>query len=227
VTTTSLQLYEAIVVDAAPSGGAPGHLSVQIPELFGEDTLPVTVAPLFPGWSGGGWQSVPGTVTPDGQQTRVIVAQLGPESFRWIGTSQWWDFVAGAPGAQSGARSGDGRHRVYLSNDIGIGLETDLGGSIVVRADGSVDVTSTGAAGEVRLNATLIHLSDGLVPPIDAYILSAAFFTALIAALAEVVAIGAATIPPVPTPNTAALLSNLTTSLSAGPPYLSSRIFGS
>lgn len=120
-----VELYEAIVVDGAPDPGLPGHIKVQIPELFDEEDLPVLIPPIYPGWHAGGWASVPVPVNPDGgdEPVRVIVARVGPESYRWIGTSQGFDLITAAEaGTRAGARSGDGRHTVYIDNSNGVFL---------------------------------------------------------------------------------------------------------
>lgn len=219
------QLYEAVVLDGAPDGALPGHIEVSIPELFGE--TPVLVTPMFPSWHSGGWQSTPGSVNPDDPAgfVRVVVARLAENSFRWMGTSQAWELVAGTPGS-AGARSGDGRHAVRMSDDEGVVLESQAGNQLVVAADGTVTVKGTS---KVTIAGTLIWMGDGTVAPLERYILPSALFPALVNALAEVITIGAAipTLTAVPTPNCAALSAALTASLVAGPPYLSTRIFGS
>jgi hypothetical protein len=228
VAALPFQLYEAYVVDGAPDPLLPGHITVIVPELFGDDEIPFPIPPMVPGWAAGGWQSVPNATTPEGEDTMVIVAMLGPETFRWIGTSQAWSLITDDPGSAAGARSGDGRHRVYMTDTDGARMETDggSGAKVWVNADGTVDVQGS----TVRIAGDLIYMFDGgVVPPTDRYILSNAFFAAMINLCADVIAIGAGipSLMPVPAPGATTLLSGMTTSLSSGPPYLSARIFGS
>lgn len=117
--------FEAIVTDPAPDDAAPGNIRVRIPELFGDSEVPLDIAPLFPGWTAGGWQSVPGSTTPENTETRVIVIRVGPSSYRWIGTSQPWSTVTDAPGTIAGARSGDGKHWIILDNAKGVIIAVD------------------------------------------------------------------------------------------------------
>jgi hypothetical protein len=62
-------------------------------------------------------------VNPDGGDVRVLVQYVSPETFRWVGTSQEWSSIGGAPGTRCGARSGDGRHYLYLDNTSGFLLQ--------------------------------------------------------------------------------------------------------
>lgn len=120
-----IQLYEAVVIDAAPDDALPGHIKVRIPELFDDLEVPITIPPLYPGWFAGGWHSVPSAVNPDDDsgEVRVVVIRLGNLSFKWIGTSQSDAFITDNPGTRSGARSGDGRHRVFVDDGAGFFVE--------------------------------------------------------------------------------------------------------
>lgn len=280
-----VQFYEAIVIDSAPDPSRPGHIKVRIPELYQDLDVPVLIAPLFPGWHAGGWQSVPSIENPDddGDPVRVIVVHLGSRTFRWIGTSQPWSFVTDYPGDRAGARSGDGRHYVAIGNDLGFQTavqKTDAStmsfisvtpsGEVEARtADGSAfgmnadQVYMVNSHGDIlmldgnngialmhkngiamlaledgdvaKLNGTnvqisggTIELGGGVVSPMHPYMLSLTFLSKLSSVLAEVIAIGAG-IPagmPIPTPNSASMVAEIATSLSSGPPYLSTRIKG-
>lgn len=81
----------------------------------------------------------------------------------------------------------------------------------------------------VSIGGNTILLGDGQALPTHRYIKSTAFFTALATSLLEIVAVLATPGPlsgPLPLTNTSALAAALNTSLSAGDPYLSSRIYG-
>lgn len=180
---------------------------------------------MFPSWNGGGWHSVPGVETPDGATTRVIVAQLGPQDFRWIGSSQTMDEVSDAPGDVAGARSGDGKTKILIGSS-GFSAVHESGSSFTAAQDG----TSTVLGSTVNVGASRINLFDGgEVPPTDGFILSTAFLATLAKMCADVISIGAG-IPagvPVLAPGAAELLLGIGSSQVNGLPYLSTRIFGS
>lgn len=285
-----VKLYEAVVTDGNPDPDLPGFIEVRIPELFGDNVIPNLVAPMYPGASFGGWQSVPQAENPiNGNEVRVIVAHMGRLSFRWLGTADAFSAILTDPENRVGCRSKDGRHALFLDNLAGfftavqsdtvdemslisvspsddtIVIQTATGETIqlspeqvaivapdvdaavshvlqmdvtngvqVMHKDGvsyisleDGDITKVNGF-VVQISGSTIELGDGSVNPTHAYILSTTFFTDLITVMSEIVAIGAG-IPagsPVPTPGATAMSSKLTTSLSSGLPYLSSRIFG-
>lgn len=281
-----IQLYEAIVVDSQPDGEPPGHILVQIPELFGDGIdVPVSIAPLFPGWFAGGWQSVPSVISPDEDEenVRVVVVHLARNTFRWMGTSQAYDFITDNPGTRAGARSGDGRHAIYMDDAGGVYIEAgsdnndgpvnflsiapddtilmqtsdgslvqltptqavlmDATGDVLELADGTItmmqrdgvsylslqdgDVSVLGGT-VVQINGGTIELGGGVSSPGDAYILSSSFLSDLSSVCSDIIAIGAAipSMTPYVATNAATMLANIATSLGAGAPYLSTRIFG-
>ena len=175
-----LQFYEAEVVDLAPESAMPGYIGVRIPELFGADTMPTPVGPLFPG-TVGGWHSVPPLLTPEGETTRVTVVRMAPYAFKYIGTTQEWSTVNDSQGTICGVRSGDGRHRILVNDSVGIQFVVSSADSsvntknyITIGTDGSVMIgTESGsliAVSEITvsiLNAAgdsvLIDSDDGIV----------------------------------------------------------------
>lgn len=217
------QLYEAIVTNGAPDPTLPGHIEVMVPELFGDD--PIVVAPMFAGWTAGGWQSTPGDVNPDDPTgvVQVIVAKLAENTYRWMGSSQAWSLVAGTPGS-CGARSGDGRHAVRMSNDEGAVIESIAGNSVVVGADGTTTVLGVS---KTTIGGALIWLGDGSSPPTERFILPSTFFVDLGLAMAELATTAITAGVPGGAPVATLMASNLPASLIAGTPYLSNRIFGS
>jgi hypothetical protein len=283
-TMPEIQLYEAVVTDAAPDANLPGHIKVRIPELFDDLEVPITIPPMYPGWFAGGWHSVPSALNPDtdAEDVRVIVIRLGNMSFKWIGSSQSDAFITDNPGTRAGARSGDGRHRLFLDNTAGffsqiasdtedtfnfisvapddtIVIQTADGSTMslsekqvnLLTADGDVlsmndgDITlmqQDGVASlslrtgdiaalsgkNVQISGSTIELGGGTIPPIHPYVLSMTLLADLVAVLADVVAIGAAipTMTPFVATNAISMIAKVSTSLSAGAPYLSTRISG-
>ncbi len=278
-----IQLYEAIVTDAAPDASLPGHIKVQIPELFEDVELPISIPPLFPGWTAGGWQSIPSVDNPDGGDSRVIVIRLGNQSFRWIGTGQADAFISDNPGTRAGARSGDGRHRIWIddtdgffaqvasdseapSNYININPDDTIrmqtadgttlamtetqfvainasGDALILDSDNGVSLTHQGGVANlslrsgdvaalsgsaVQINGGTIEMGGGVIPPIHGYILSLTFLADLALLAADVVAAGAAipSMSPYVATNATNMIAKIATSLSAGAPYLSTRISG-
>lgn len=137
------QLFEAIVVDAAPDPEYPGFLRVKIPDLTGGDDYPHLVGPMFPGWVAGGWQSIPAAKTPEGEPTRLIVHYGGENTIRWFATTQVMPSIASNQGLAAGARSPDGRHYVNIHNTRGITLGVQTDGEttysyIAIKPDGSI-----------------------------------------------------------------------------------------
>jgi hypothetical protein len=118
---TGTQFFEAIVTDPAPDSSMPGFIKVKIPELFGQNELPHLVGPVYPGWTAGGWHSVPSASLPssvtDETDVRVLVVKLAPYVYRYVGTTQGWDAIEADPGAICGARSPDGKHTILLDAD--------------------------------------------------------------------------------------------------------------
>lgn len=279
------QLYEAIVKDGAPNADLPGHLIVEIPELYGTGVeCPLLIPPAFPGWTAGGWQSVPNSVNPDGGDVRVLVQYLGPSTFRWIGTSQGWSSITDNPGVRAGTRSPDGRHFIYLDNTIGILIQvapgtsktgpksfikigtepiiemrTSTGGTIQLNANQAVMMSPGGdaftmddngvllmhrdgvasvslrsgdvasiAGTSVQISGGTIEMGGGVIPPLHPYLLSLSLLAdiSLLAADIMAVGLGIPSLLAVPTPNAIALQAKIASSLSAGPPYLSTRITG-
>lgn len=117
----SIRLYEAEVIDGHPDPERPGHIKVRIPQLYRDNDVPVLIPPLYPGSPFGGWQSIAWPSNPDDSSlpVRVIVAHLGGNSFRWMGTSQSWSSVSDNPETRVGARSPDGRHSIQLDSSLG------------------------------------------------------------------------------------------------------------
>ena len=120
------QIYEAIVVNSAPDPALPGHITVRIPDLFGENELPEPIPPLFPGGgSGGAWMSVPSAVPPEVDtdmvdENRIVVVRLSRETFRYLGTTEEWSRLVGDhAGKRAGARTPNGRVEVYIDDDGG------------------------------------------------------------------------------------------------------------
>lgn len=112
--------YEAIVTDHAPDSEMPGFVKVKIPMLFGDDEVPFLVGPIHPGWTAGGWQAHPNVELPSGMSetdVRLIVVKLGPNTYRYLGTTQGWDLIEATPGMACGARSFDGHHTVVLDEN--------------------------------------------------------------------------------------------------------------
>jgi hypothetical protein len=176
-----LRFYEAIVMNGAPDPELPGHLSVMIPGLYGANEVPVLVPPLYPGCHAGGWQSNPTEVNPDdpdggleGNPPRVTVVQFGYESFFWIGTSQAWDFISAKPGKRAGARSGDGRHSVYIDDELGVYItagsdsEEETRNFIGVGTDDTVQMrNATGGMASISTNQALLMSPGGDVLCMD------------------------------------------------------------
>ena len=224
----AVQLYEAIVIDGAPDRNLPGHIQVKIPDLYRDNIVPCLVPPMFPNWTGGGWQSLPSEVNPDGGNVRVIVAHIGRGSFRWLGTSQVFQLIAdGQSKGRAGARSGGGKNFVYIDDDAFV-VETESGAKFRVKADGTVEIIGT-----------TINMFGGAVPPTHAYLLSTAYLTdwtaRIIAMDAFMLTVSTATTAPqiaaaavtfIASQPTGVFAAKHTASLSTGAPYLSTRIKG-
>lgn len=206
-------MFEAIVRNPNPDPTHPGHILVEVPELYGPGVeMPSLVPPLMPGWGGGGWQSIPGSSL-DGKSARVIVVYITSGTLRWIGHSQVWSLIGdAAPGTRCGARSGSGGSYLYLDDSEGVVIRTGATTGITI-ADG----TATIFGGK-------IYLGDGRIPPTHPFILSTTFMTDLAAVLTEVVA--AMALIPYTAVNTPLVLGKVQTSLADGLPYLSTRITG-
>lgn len=142
---TGVQIFEAIVTNAAPDADMPGFIKVKIPELFGDDELPCLVGPIHPGWTAGGWQSVPAATLPasdtDEENVRVIVVKLAPYVYRYMGTTQGWSTIEGSPGTICGVRSPDDKHTILMDTD-GLRFSGFEDESIVNMLTGEVRVSS-------------------------------------------------------------------------------------
>ena len=243
-----VQLYEAEVIDGRPDANLPGHIKVKIPQLFRDNEVPTLIPPMYPGSPFGGWQSIPWPVNPDDDSVpiRVIIAHLGGNSFRWLGTSQSWSEVSDNPETRSGARSADGRHHVTLDSDLGVELSASFSdgkthtlnlnaaGIRLEHEDGvsflsmeSGDITRLNG-GSVKISGTTIEMGGGVVPPTHPYFLSLTYLADLSLVMTDIIAIGVAipTMMPYVAANATSMLAKISTSLSAGAPYLSSRITG-
>lgn len=173
-------MYEAEVVDLAPDSALPGYINVRIPELFGPDTMPTPVGPLFSG-SVGGWHCTPTLRTPEGETTRVIVIKVAPYVYKYVGTTQGWETVNDSQGTACGVRSGNGRHRILLKDDTGLQMvvsPSDDGVTtknyVSVGTDGTISLGtqsgSTVAISEVTISvlnaagdALLLDSDDGII----------------------------------------------------------------
>jgi hypothetical protein len=165
----SVQVYEAIVVNSAPDGAPPGHISVYCPEIAGSEELPVTVAPLYPGWTAGGWHSQPQSVLPetesasggDDDKVRVIIMAVTQYDLRWIGTSQYWSEITDNP-TRCGARSPKGHHKVILDDDAGVQIVV----SDASNTSGPKNYMSIGTNNAVVLataDGATLYMEDGVV----------------------------------------------------------------
>jgi hypothetical protein len=281
-----VRLYEAVVVDGNPDPDLPGYIRVRVPELFGNDEVPVLIPPLYTGASFGGWHSVPRALDPDTEdELRCIVMHLGNLSFRWIGTSQPFPTVLERPTTAVGARSPDGRHSVIMDSELGVYLTAGSDNvedefsyiSIDPREDVVSISTSTGSVAQftenlvhiqnfdgdvlqldatngvtlmhsngiaslnlksgdvaalsgsvVQVNGGSIELGGGVVPPLNPYMLSLSFLADMQLLMTDIIAIGAAIpsgLPYVPT-NAISISGKIATSITVGPPYLSTRVYG-
>lgn len=168
-----MRIYEAIVVNSAPTGAPPGHITVKCPELGGDNELPFTVAPLYPGWTAGGWHSVPQAVPPETDvgvtEVRVLVAALSQYDLRWIGTSQQWSEITDNSATRCGARSPKGHHKIIVDDDVGVQIVVSEASSptgaknyLSIGADNSVQI-GTKDGDVFYINGSTISLvnSDG------------------------------------------------------------------
>ncbi len=172
------QLFEAIVTDAAPDADLPGFIKVKIPELFGDVEVPYLVGPVHPGWTAGGWQSVPAAELPDSESdetdVRVLVVQMSPYVFRYIGTTQGWSTIEESPGTVCGVRSPDGKHSILMDAD-GVrvtGFEEDH--SVEITSDGIVitsDMTKIGSSSASQF-AAMSNLVDSAFSTLRTELLS-------------------------------------------------------
>lgn len=212
--SAGVQIFEAIVTDGAPDPDMPGFIKVRIPELF-DSELPHLVGPIHPGWTAGGWQSVPGSVLPesvsDETEVRVLVVKLAPYVYRYMGTTQGWDTVEATAGT-CGVRSSDGAHTILLDVD-GIRLAGFEEESVMNILDGEVRISSP----SIRLTTA----ADGsaITEPL---ILGMTFLTDLNIFLQGCAADMA--MSPGVAASAALLLAKVTTALSAKAPYLSSHV---
>ena len=130
----SVDVYQALVLDATPDPDQPGALKVKIPELFEDFECPYLVPPLFPGGVLGGWQNVPLPDSTGDEDRRVLVIRLAPDTFRWIGTSQLSPLLEAYDLTQvSGMISQEKRHAIRIldadGNEVdGISLLTSAAG---------------------------------------------------------------------------------------------------
>lgn len=211
-----VQIFEAIVTDVAPDSSMPGFIKVKIPELFGSDEVPYLIGPVYPGWTAGGWHSVPSDTLPssdtDEDVVRVLVVKLAPYTYRYIGTTQGWSTIEDSPGSICGARSPDGKHTILFDAD---------GARISAFEDASVlNLLSD----EARLSGTKIRLTsaaDGSAPT-EPVILGTSFLTDLQTFLQGCIA-DAAMSPGVAASATA-FMAQVTVSLASKSPYLSSTV---
>jgi len=163
-----VRLYEAVVVDGNPDPNLPGHIEVRIPELYGNEAVaPTLIPPLYPGASFGGWQSVPQASNPDEPEAevRVVVAHMGLQTFRWLGTSQPFSAIAADPANRVGARSKDGRHSIFMDSVLGtfisIGSDNVATSTFIVLDPTDDSITMTTATGAVvQISENLIHLQN-------------------------------------------------------------------
>jgi hypothetical protein len=209
----SVRLYEAVVTEAAPSGEPAGFITVRCDELLFGQNLPVSVGPLFPGWTGGGWQSSPLPASPDGGDSRVIIIELATETYRWLGTSEEWSWITDGKGKRAGMRSSDGKRVIQVDDDSGVLISIDSGPSIELK-NGNQVLIKTNAGMTIDIGASLMTtyktssavayaaLTDGL--PVNS------FHIKLASALTELMALPAAF--GVPTTNTAAFIALLAAS---------------
>lgn len=205
--------YEAIVTNSAPDDQMPGYIKVKVPGLCGELELPFLVGPIYPGWTAGGWHSTPKVEVPSGDdetQARVIVVQMAPNVFRYIGTTQGWSEIEDSAGESAGMRSFDGSHSILVDAD-GVRITG-------FQEESRVNIKS----GEVQISSPTIKLTSSLSgsTPTEPLILGQSFLSALQTFLQGCVADAAMS------PGTAAAASvflvGVTSSLSAKAPYLSS-----
>lgn len=209
-----VQIFEAIVTDPAPDPDLPGFIKVKIPELFGQDELPQLVGPIHPGWTAGGWHSVPNSTLPssvtDETDVRVLVIKLAPYVYRYIGTTQGWDVIEAAAGTICGVRSPDGKHTILMDAD-GIRLSGFEDESVVNVLTGEVRISSP----KIRFTTA----ADGSATT-EPLILGTTFLTDLNTFLQGCVADAAMS------PGVAAaagtFMAQVTAALSAKAPYLSS-----
>lgn len=211
-----VQIFEAIVTDVAPDPDMPGFIKVKIPELFGDNELPCLVGPIHPGWTAGGWQSVPSATLPASdtseEDVRVVVVKLAPYVYRYMGTTQGWSTIEGSPGTVCGVRSPDGKHTILMDAD-GVRISGFEDESIVNLLTGEVRISSP----KIRLTTT----ADGSATT-EPLILGTTFLTDFAtflqacvadAAMSPGVSIGATT-----------LLATVQAALSTSAPYLSATV---
>ena len=230
-----MQVFEAVVTDAAPDGAPAGHIKVYCPAIAGTAELPTLVAPLYPGWTGGGWQSVPQTTLPETDNddpdaeenvVRVIILALTPYDLRWIGTAQIWSEIADNASTRCGVRSRKGHHKITIDDDDGVLIEVSDAAlpngpdknSLLIGTDDTVTLSNSSGY-KLLLDGLTIRLTNN-VGPTQPPVMGTVFLTALVAAAAEWSAAAAAA--GLPTVATAALIAGINTSLSSGAPYLSS-----
>jgi hypothetical protein len=123
---------------------------------------------------------------------------------------------------------------VHLQTPGGNILQMSTDGIMMVHSDGvasmelkSGDIATLGGT-VVQISGGSIELGDGSIPPTNPYILSLSFMADLALLCADVIAIGAAipTMSPYVATNAASMSGKIGSSLGAGAPYLSTRIYG-
>jgi len=226
-----LRVLEAVVIDSAPDGAPPGHISVYCPEIAGQAELPVTVAPLYSGWTAGGWHTTPQAVPPETDNTeevRVLILVFTEYDLRWVGTSQQWDEISENSATRCGARSHKGHHKIIIDDSLGVQIHaSNSSGSknkIDVSTEDIVIIHHQGneklslESGVSTLSGGSIVLTNSVVPT-QPLVLGTSFMTDLLTFLAGCAADSAMS------PGVAAaasiLMANVSASLSAGTPYLS------
>lgn len=206
-------LHRAIVLDAQDPEQR-GRLRLEIPTLSGPGApYPAWVPPLL-GRAGVVWIPPP--------QTAVSVA-VDASGARWIGIQD-----AGALPAQVRAEYPDAAGLVDPSGVASVVAAPQAGVVAEVRAAPDADATARLQLADAvaRLQGSLIYLQapDAGAPPLHPYLLTTAFLADLAAVLTEIAA-GLALVP-APAPLTTQMAADIGASLSAGAPYLSTRIRG-
>ena len=162
----SLAVYEAVVTDAAPEGAPAGHIKVRIPEIA-DDELPHTVAPLYAGWTAGGWHTTPQAALPEtysgsDEEVRVVVIAVTEYDLRWFGTSQYWSEIKDNAATRCGARSPKGHHKIIMDDDVGVQIVV----SDKDATSGANNYLSIGADNVIILSTkdgTTLYMEDGTV----------------------------------------------------------------
>lgn len=117
-----------------------------------------------------------------------------------------------------------GQHKITADNSGVVISAAENNSSLSMTSGGQTDLVG----GTVNIIGDNINLKGSVGPATHAYLLSTTFFTDLALVLADLLATGAAipSMSPYVAANATTMISKITTSMTSGAPYLSSRIKG-